>query len=231
MYLLPKTVEPPITSDSVRPLSLLSMFRRIFESLILPSFTNDNKPYARLHSTQAGFRKGYSTLTHAVVCHYAMSTKQISYAIFLDFKSAYDVTQVTHVMGPLRKRRMPPLLQHLVHSLMFRDGSFHLVVNNDLSSVQQRNRGLPQGSPLSPIIFNMFIDSLNSLLNIGPSRSIPRSLFFADDGLLLCKSLTEAVQQLKVAERWSLVTGRPCKGLGQRGQRNARESAKREHKE
>ena len=207
MYLLPKTVESPITSDSVRPLSLLPMFRRIFESLILPSFTNDNKPYAQLHSTQAGFRKGYSTLTHAIVCHHALSTKQISYAVFLDFKSAYDVTQAAHVMDALRKRGLPPLLQHLVHSLMFRDGSFQLVVNNDLSSVQQRNRGLPQGSPLSPIIFNMFIDSLNSLLNKGPSRSIPRSLFFADDGLLLCKSLAEAVEQLNVAETWSRENG------------------------
>jgi len=197
MYLLPKTVEPPITSDSVRPLSLLPMFRRIFESLILPAFTNSNKPYARLHSTQAGFRKGYSTLTHAVICHLALSTKQISHAVFLDFKSAYDITQTTHVMGALHKRQMPPLLQHLVHSLMFRNGSFQLVVNNDLSSVLQRNQGLPQGSPLSPIIFNMFIDSLNSLLNKGPTRSIPHSLFFADDGLLLCTSLAEAVQQLK----------------------------------
>src|SRR5438045_895517 len=42
MYLLPKKSHPPITCNSVRPLSILPMFRRIFESLLLPIFTDPN---------------------------------------------------------------------------------------------------------------------------------------------------------------------------------------------
>ena len=145
MYLLPKSSEPPITCDSVRPLSILPMFRRIFEGLILPAFTDSTKEYTKLHPAQAGFRKGYSTLTHAAICHHALSIKSTRYAIFLDFKAAYDVTSSEHVMKSLRNRKMPLRLQYLVQSLMFQDGSFRLVVNGDMSCPVERNCGLPQG--------------------------------------------------------------------------------------
>src|SRR4030095_1003450 len=88
MYLLPKKSDG-VTCDSVRPLSILPMFRRIFEGLILPFFVEKHS-YTKLTPCQAGFRKGYSTLTHATICHHALSTKSVPYAIFLDFKAAYD---------------------------------------------------------------------------------------------------------------------------------------------
>ena len=203
MYLLPKTNCPPITCNSVRPLSILPMFRRIFESLILLMLTDQTRSFAQLHPTQAGFRKGYSTLTQAAICHHALTMKSIQYAIFLDFKSAYDVTTVNHVMQSLQRRSLPVRLQHLIHSLMFSNASFRLIVNGRLSPVLRRDRGLPQGSPLSPVIFDMFIDSLNHKLNSESDGTIPRSLFFADDGLLLSKDEEEAKRQLSIAEQWA----------------------------
>src|SRR5436190_883760 len=179
-------------SIQFRHLSILPMFRRIFESLLLPIFTDPNVPYARLHPAQAGFCKGYSTLTHAAICHHAISTKAVPYAIFLDFKAAYDVTSVHHVMKSLRQRNLPVRLQYLVHSLMFLNGSFRLVVNGQLSRCIQRDCGLFQGSPLSPVIFDMFIDPLIYELNYRPLSIISRCLFFADDGLLLPQSLQDA---------------------------------------
>ena len=207
MYLLPKKSEPPITCNSVRPLSILPMFRRIFEGLILPIFIDSTKPFTHLHPAQAGFRKGYSTLSQAAICHHALSTKSIQYAIFLDFQAAYDVTSANHIMSSLQNRNMPAPLQHLIHSLMFQDASFQLIVNSKLSSSIQRNRGLPQGSPLSPVIFDMFIDSLIHELNYDHNDILPQCLFFADDGLLLCKTLSIAKKQLVVAERWAKENG------------------------
>lgn len=204
MYLLPKTKEPPVTCDAVRPLSILSMFRRVFEALILPEFTNTNHEFARLHPCQAGFRKGYSTLTHAAICHHALSTDSVRLAIFLDFRAAYDVTAASRVMEALKRRGMPPILQRLVYSLMFNEGCFRVVVNGDLSRSIRRGRGLPQGSVLSPIVFDMFIDSLVQRLNQRRAGLIPSCLFFADDGLLLCKTISEARALLRVAERWAI---------------------------
>jgi Reverse transcriptase (RNA-dependent DNA polymerase) len=149
--LLPKTNELPITSDTVRPLSVLPMFRRAFERLILPTFTDERHRFARLHPCQAGFRKGYSTLTHAAICHHALSTGAVSLAVFLDFRSAYDVPPASKVIESLRRRGTPPILQRLVHSLMFDNARIRLVVNGDLSDEITRSCGLPQGSILAPI--------------------------------------------------------------------------------
>jgi len=207
MYLLPKSTEPPVTCDSVRPLSILPMFRRIFEALISPLFTDPERSYCKLHPAQAGFRKGYSTMTQAAIYHHALSTKAVRYAVFLDFKSAYDVTSCQHVMASLRRRGMPVLLLHLIRSLMFSNGFFRLVVNGSLSDSLPRDCGLPQGSSLSPVIFDIFIDPLLYELNGTFVRSIPRCLFFADDGLLLCESSSEVLNQLAIADRWARQNG------------------------
>src|SRR5579859_5038880 len=207
MYLLPKKSEPPITCGSVRPLSILPMFRRIFEGLLLPVSTNPQHSFAGLHPAQAGFRKGYSTLTQAAVCHHANSTKSIRLAVFLDFKSAYDVTLPSHVMDTLHRRGMPPRLQHLIYTLMFKYGSFHLVVNGELSPSIDRNCGLPPGSSFSPIIFDMFVDPLVDRLNQTSTDILPSCLFFADDGLLLAHSLQHARMMLNIAEKWAKENG------------------------
>ena len=203
IFLLPKTTVPPITCDDVRPLSILSMFRRLFESLILPAFVDPSKDYCKLHPSQAGFRHGYSTLTQAAVCHHAIESRSVEFIIFLDFKAAYDITLSSQVMAALKARRMPPRLQSLVFSSMFTDASYQLVVNSVLSDSISRNRGLPQGSPLSPIIFNLFIDSLIVELNRINSSNIPRCLFYADDGALLAPDIATAKHLLCVAERWA----------------------------
>ena|SRR6266496_4867587 len=64
-----------VTADSVRPLSVLPMFRRIFKSLLIPGFTDVKSPWTRLHPCQAGFRKGYSTLSDITIAHHGLSTK------------------------------------------------------------------------------------------------------------------------------------------------------------
>jgi Reverse transcriptase (RNA-dependent DNA polymerase) len=207
MFPLPKDKGRPITCDAVRPLSILPMFRRTFESLLLPAFTNPSLDYCRLHPSQAGFRRGYSTLTQAMTCHHAIQSRRARYLVFLDFQAAYDVTLASKVMRALEARKMPARLRSLVLSSMFTAGSFHLVVNALLSGPISRSRGLPQGSPLSPVIFNLFIDPLVADLNRSHGSNIPRCLFYADDGVLLAQNLTVAKESLRIAERWAREQG------------------------
>ena len=203
IFLLPKTKVPPITCNVVRPLSILPMFRRLFETLITPAFTNPSLNYCKLHPSQAGFRSGYSTLTQVAVCHHAIESKRVQFVIFLDFKAAYDVILSSEVMEALAARRMPARLRSLVLSSMFTDAAYNIVVNGDLSDTISRNRGLPQGSPLSPAIFNLFVDSLVAELNRRNCSDIPYCLFYADDGALLAPDLATAKILLHIAERWA----------------------------
>jgi len=90
---------------------------------------------------------------------------------------------------------------------MFQHGAFQLVVNGELSESIERNCGLPQGSPLSPIIFDMFVDSLVHRLNRDASTDLPNCLFFADDGLLLPRTKKHGRNMLNIAEKWAKENG------------------------
>ncbi|KAF9555415.1 hypothetical protein BGW38_009254, partial [Lunasporangiospora selenospora] len=65
IFPIPKGKETTI--NKFRPISLTLMLRRTFEKLLL--WLYNDTPVFRLHSTQAGFRRGFSTLTHALTAH------------------------------------------------------------------------------------------------------------------------------------------------------------------
>ena len=53
----------------------------------------------------------------------------------------------------------------------------------------------------------MFIDPLIHKLNYDPNSSIPKCLFFADDGLLLPPTFKDGQRQLAIAESWAKQNG------------------------
>ncbi len=78
-----------------------------------------------------------------------------------------------------------------------------LSVNQTKTSVSiPRLKGLFQGSILSPLLFNLFIDPLAQTL----SRQIPNvvSLLFADDIALKARNFNDAQEALDICNTWSI---------------------------
>ena len=63
-----------------------------------------------------------------------------------------------------------------------------------------------QGSPLSPYLFNIYIDELVVCLN-DSTAGIPQSLFYADDGVLLARDLPSLHSLADVLTDWSTEAG------------------------
>lgn len=98
----------------------------------------------------------------------------------------------------------PLELVRVIRALFDYNKSF-LLVGADTSTGIENHRGLPQGSALSPIIFNFFINGLiESLDGEGKEDGLPsNSLFFADDGNLHGTS-KEAIQKLlNICHTWA----------------------------
>jgi hypothetical protein len=95
--------------------------------------------------------------------------------------------------------------------MLFDNNHSVLVINGHKSQPFDNKRGLLQGSSLSPILFNFFIDPLLKQLDTGPkvatNGSNTNHLFFADDGALHATTTDEMTGLLKICEDWSRRVG------------------------
>lgn len=200
IYLLVKDTKKTRTTDNVRPITLICMFRKVFERLLLLRFSTST--WAKLHPAQTGFRNHYSTCMNAAVVHHLLASKARTTAVFLDFRSAFDVVDHEKLATLLDDRGCPRYIQSLITSLMFRQVKSRVLANDEASPWFYRTRGVLQGSPLSPYLFNLFINSLLETLNqgvLGP----PICLFYADDGCLVTNSRTDIQDLLNKVVVWS----------------------------
>jgi len=201
VYPLCKDRKKPYTATNSRPISLLCLFRKIFESLILPVVTASG--HMSYSGIQAGFRSGYSTLTNVLTLHHVIEAHPAQHIVFLDFASAFDRVGWPYLQQELQEQGMNPLVLQLVYQLMYRDMTFSLIFNGCEFQKQPRTCGLLQGSPLSPILFNRFINSLLHSLNWNSAPTFPSALFFADDGVLIAPTIPKAQSLLNHASSWA----------------------------
>lgn len=194
--LIPKNVNDLNILKS-RPISLTNILRRLFEKLVLKEIKE--LPSMKISICQAGFQTGYSTMSNIILSE--ETTEDYPISAFLDLKSAYDVVNWNKLKDILKKRKIPKNIYILIDSLLFQNQSSKLIINNTrCRTIIQRKRGLLQGSILSPIIFNIFIDEL--AIKLGSIENIIR-LFFADDIKIKSKTDKNLQEALSICDNWA----------------------------
>ena len=206
IHVLLKDKAQPKTPQNVRPITLVCIFRKTFESLLLRRFDESSAGWAKVHPTQAGFRRTSSTLTNAAMLHVLLDRRLIRAVAFLDFRSAFDVVDHGRLYEVLVERSCPVQMLALITRLTFTNVRSRVLANGAASDWFPRTCGLLQGSPLSPALFNIFVDSLLCRLN-ATAGSIPRALFYADDGVLFGDSIADIQLLMDVVCEWSLQQG------------------------
>lgn len=166
----------PNDVKNYRPISLLSIFSKLFESLICPVLTSLIK--TQLATQQHGFCTNKSTTTNLV--HYINdisrsvdSGVQVD-SIYTDFSSAFD--KVNHVLL-LQKLANYGMHGHLLRwfESYLSDRQQRVVIKGYQSPLYHSTSGVPQGSHLGPILFLVFVnDIIHSIKN-------SKCSMFADD--------------------------------------------------
>jgi hypothetical protein len=198
--IIPKDVHDPVISKG-RPITLIPILRRVYEKCLLDMWCRPQQLFSNLHQCQAGGRTGYSAPTHVLLAD-AMIKSGRDVAVLLDMKKGFDSIQHIDLLQYVMKRNCSPHVLSLIHSLFLNGTTTQLVVDQHLSDPITFKKGVLQGSPLSPLLFNLWIDQL--ALDLCPPDTEPRALFYIDDIILMAKTCEEMRSMLSVCERWAM---------------------------
>lgn len=155
------------TSNSYRPISLTPCLLKTTEHLVKNKFEWWLERNRLFHPAQAAYRKGHSTQTclSKLVSGIKLSIirKQYMVAVFLDITSAYNNVHLPKLANILTSIGVSSKFSRLILQLIS-DKTIFVKNHNKLHGPRKAYQGLPQGSVLSPILFNIYLISLISAL-------------------------------------------------------------------
>jgi Reverse transcriptase (RNA-dependent DNA polymerase) len=200
---IPKPGKDPAIPTNYRPISLLSNIGKLFERLILTRLEEHEQEKNIVIPQQFGFRSEHSTV-HQILriteeSSLGFNVNKSTGLVLLDLEKAFDSVWHDGLIHKLIQMKTPPKLTGIVDSYLSARKSY-VCVNGKDSKLFDVPAGVPQGSLLSPHLFNIFINDV-------PLPKNCHLAIYADDTGLYCtvpwknakkahKVLTEAVVEV-----------------------------------
>ena len=184
-----------------RPISLLSHQYKIFIRVIhnrIERILDENQP-----RDQAGFRKGYSTTDHMQAINQIIEkTNEYNlplYIGFVDFEKAFDSIEHPAMFRALRNIGINETYINLLEDI-YSDATAKIHLDNEISTEIKISRGVRQGDPLSPKLFNATLEEVFKKAEmeeegININGEMLSNLRFADDVAIFASSIESLERQ------------------------------------
>ena len=190
---------PPV--NKTRPISILPTITKILETSIMYNLEKVTKG-PMFWKWQRGFIKGKSTLDNikdVIQCakeqQKLRQNREIKTAtiVFFDFEKAYNNVPRDILIEKLQNMNIPCNITKLINRMLEK---FKLNYNGEKILT---NKGLVQGSVLSPILFNLFINDL--IMEFEISGIMVRA--YADDIAWVCNSVSQTRTAIEIMSKWA----------------------------
>lgn len=184
---IPKAGKPAADLGSYRPISLIPCSAKLFERLVQGRLLWFLESKHLLPPSMLGFR-GHLSAQDAVLdltthLKWSRSNRRHTAAVFLDLTKAFDSVDVPTVLDILKGMGLRGNVQRFLKNYLL-GRSIAVKLKGTISAERQLGKGLPQGSTLSPLLFNCAMTKLAEAVPRGVSAA-----FYADD---ICMWNTQA---------------------------------------
>lgn len=198
--------------DNYRPISISSTISKIFSKLIVSRITKilDNQQPRE----QAGFRKNFSTIDHLHTINQLIEkSNEYNFELhlaFVDYSKAFDSLNQDFAIKALINQGVPlgyvKIIQKIYSNLKAR------IKTDKLGDYFNIQKGVKQGDPLSPLIFNCALEEVFRDLNwknkgLKIDGEHLNNLRFADDVVLVSDNITDLEIMLKELNEKSKLAG------------------------
>ncbi|GFT22565.1 RNA-directed DNA polymerase from mobile element jockey [Trichonephila clavipes] len=168
-----------------KPISLINATAKIFERIILTRIKSHCKAIDCIPPEQCSFQEGHSTLHQLIrvtnIINEGFAHKFYTVGVFLDVKRAFDKMWHDGFTYKLIKLQFPDYLIKIIHNFSH-NRAFRVRVNNSYSNTGSCLSGVPQGSVLSPYLYNIYTHDF-------PQHSTVSTCLFADDSAVLSQGV------------------------------------------
>ena len=185
VVLVPKPGKDNYTEfSSYRPISLLPCLGKMFEKILAEWLDQHLEDNSLINSNQFGFRKNHSAIDALdLLVGTTREKRKAGYKVSIitfDIKGAFDNVSWSSVLTQLNLLGVPSKLFNIIASFLS-DREVQCCYGG-ITAKKSTSRGTPQGSVLSPLLWNIV---MNSFLNLY-SNSNSIAIAYADDISIVC---------------------------------------------
>jgi hypothetical protein len=167
--ILKKQNKPDYTAPKAyRIIALLNCLGKISEKIIATRLSYLAETTDLLDNEQMGGRR-YRAAIDAVLCllhdiNKANNNKKILSILFFDVKGAFDHVSKTRLLDTMRRLHLHPAVIRWTDTFLS-DRQIGLAFDGEREDLKPVSTGIPQGSPISPILFLIYLRFLFSTIH------------------------------------------------------------------
>ena len=184
--------------SNYRPISLLSIYIRIFEKIMHAKLSAFIMKHNLLYQSQYGFRENHSTqhaildIVQKILCH--MDNKKYSCGIFFDLKKAFDTVNHNILLAKMHHYGFRGVAYDWLSSYL-RNHTQTTSIGDCVSEKLATPCGVPQGSVLGPLLFLIYINDIHAC-----SKLLDFYLFADDTNLLYANKSLRVLERIVIDE-------------------------------
>ena len=190
---IPKPGKDTTKPENYRPIALTSCLCKTMERMVNARLVHCLETTGAFSDEQCGFRKGRSTTDHLVrfetFVREAFAKEKHVVAIFFDLEKAYDTTWKRGILNKLHELGFRGQLAHFLEGFL-ESRTFKVRAGSTYSDTFEQEMGVPQGSILSPTLFNVQINDISKVAKQALTGKESECSLFVDD-FAICVSASD----------------------------------------